>query len=249
MPKIIRRLIWSSSQCVVQKGISSHRFLVCVSNRFSIVFITVLLVATLACIHEPAQAFEGTVFTKIEPTFDFELKNQFGEMTSLDDHHGKVILLTFLYTDCRDVCPIVTAQLKTTFDALGDLSDQVVFFIVSLDPKGDSIETVYDYLDRRGLVNDWFFVVGSFQNLKPIWTAYYVSPIDSRDSNSNSVVRRIPQNVSATDSLSQQISKAYLITHSAPVYLIDRNNYRRVVFTSPLDPIKIAHDIRLLLDN
>ena len=47
--------------------------------------------------------------------------------------------------------------------------------------------------------------------------------------------------------LRRDVDARYTVSHSAPVYLIDRDGRMRVLFTSPLDPQNIVHDIRLLL--
>ena len=50
------------------------------------------------------------------------------------------------------------------------------------------------------------------------------------------------------DALHRHTATRYEIVHSAPVYLIDRDRLMRVLFTPPMDPHDIVHDIRLLLD-
>ena len=191
-----------------------------------------------ACASTPTEAFSGTEFNNVEPAFDFQLQNQFGDVSSLADHNDKVIVLTFLYTNCPDVCPIITTQLRETFRDLTDVEDQVEFIAVSVDPE-------------RGLVNDWSYLVGTEGQLEPIWKAYFVDPAaDDKNQLKTSNPAPLPaQTTGALDSLSQQITNAYLVIHSSPVFLIDREGQRRVVFTSPLDSTEIAHDIRLLLDD
>ena len=204
-----------------------------------------------ACASTPTEAFSGTEFNNVEPAFDFQLQNQFGDVSSLADHQDKVVVLTFLYTNCPDVCPIITTQLKETFRDLTDVEDQVEFIAVSVDPERDTVSEAHDFLEKWGLVNDWSYLVGTEGQLEPIWKAYFVDPaVDDRNQLQTSNPASPPaQTTGALDSLSQQITKAYLVIHSSPVFLIDREGQRRVVFTSPLDPLEIAHDIRLLLDD
>ena len=57
-----------------------------------------------------------------------------------------------------------------------------------------------------------------------------------------------PEPRGALGGLGAAIAERYLVIHSAPVFLIDREGQRRVVFTSPLDPAEIAQDIRVLLE-
>ena len=204
-----------------------------------------------ACASTPTEAFSGTEFNNVEPAFDFQLQNQFGDVSSLADHQDKVVVLTFLYTNCPDVCPIITTQLRETFRDLTDVEDQVEFIAVSVDPERDTVSEAHDFLEKWGLVNDWSYLVGTEGQLEPIWKAYFVDPaVDDRNQLQTSNPDSAPaQTTGALDSLSQQITNAYLVIHSSPVFLIDREGQRRVVFTSPLDPSEIAHDIRLLLDD
>ena len=204
-----------------------------------------------ACASAPTEAFSGTEFNNVEPAFDFQLQNQFGDVSSLADHQDKVVVLTFLYTNCPDVCPIITTQLKETFRDLTDVEDQVEFIAVSVDPERDTVSEAHDFLEKWGLVNDWSYLVGTEGQLEPIWKAYFVDPaVDDRNQLQTSNPASPPAHtIGALDSLSQQITKAYLVIHSSPVFLIDREGQRRVVFTSPLDPSEIVHDIRLLLDD
>ena len=43
---------------------------------------------------------------------DFQLPDQHGEIIRLSDQRGKVVVLSFLYTHCRDVCPLTAAKFK-----------------------------------------------------------------------------------------------------------------------------------------
>ena len=214
----------------------------------AIVFVSALLTA---CASTPTEAFSGTVFNKVEPAFDFQLQDQFGNLVSLNDQRDKVVVLTFLYTNCPDVCPITTIQLRETFQELSDVEDEVEFMAVSVDPDRDTMSEAHDFLDKWGLVNDWSYLVGTEEQLEPIWKAYFVAPaIDHTNSVQTSDSAASPtQTTGVLDSLSQQITNTYLVIHSSPVFLIDRKGQRRVVFTSPLDPSNIVHDIRLLLDD
>ena len=50
------------------------------------------------------------------------------------------------------------------------------------------------------------------------------------------------------DALRQGLRERYLVNHSAPVYLIDREGVMRVVFTPPLDVEAMVHDVRVVLE-
>jgi hypothetical protein len=47
--------------------------------------------------------------------------------------------------------------------------------------------------------------------------------------------------------LRQEILERFLIIHSSPVYLIDRERKMRAVFTLPFNTEDLVHDVRFLL--
>lgn len=54
------------------------------------------------------------------------------------DVAGKPYAVTFLYTQCPDVCPLIGQELRQTLELLGPRADDVVVLAVSADPKGDT---------------------------------------------------------------------------------------------------------------
>jgi protein SCO1/2 len=225
------------------------------SSRRRRVALNLATIATLllaaACSSPTAEEFAGTVLKNADAAFDFRLTDQFGRSASLQDHRGEVVVLTFLYTNCADVCPIVTNQLRDIYMQLAqsaDGADDVAVLAVSVDPERDTVDEARTYLDKWGLVDDWRFLVGSREELAPIWKAYYLDPIHVHDDPTEPHSHDSPDRSAsggALDSLSQ--GQRYVVIHSTPVYLIDRQSRRRVVFTTPLDTEDVAHDIRLLL--
>ena len=53
----------------------------------------------------------------------------------------------------------------------------------------------------------------------------------------------------SVEGLREAIDRRHLISHSAPVYLIDREGAMRVLFTLPFEAADLAHDITLLLES
>ena len=190
--------------------------------------------------------FNGTVLSNPDPAPQFELVNQFDHPVSLDDFADSVVVLTFLYTNCPDVCPIVTTQLRDAQDLLGPDAQDVAFVAVSTDPERDTVSAAHEYLAKWGLVDRWDYLVGDRQRLEPVWKDYFINPvIDPRDPLASG--SPTPEARGAVDALGSEIIERYLVIHSAPVFLIDREGIRRVVFTPPLEPEKLAEDIRALL--
>ena len=205
-----------------------------------------------------ATDFNGTALSDGGPAPDFVLTDQFGESVSLADMRGRAVALSFLFTSCPDVCPVVTTQLKRLYDELGADADSVEFVSVSVDPERDDPQAAMRYLERWGVANEWRYLTGARADLEPIWAAYYISPvIDDADAAARISSRQDaataaapkPSSGGAIDALRSEIAErhSYSILHSAPVYLIDREGTRRLVFTPPLDAARMASDIRALL--
>ncbi len=210
----------------------------------AVLFVAGTLILLGGCSREQSEAeFNGTVLKGAEPSPSFSLTNQAGQPISLESLQGSVVALTFLYTYCPDVCPIITTQLRDVQEHLADEGDGVEFVVISVDPERDTAEAAREYLERWKLEDRWQYLVGDRETLEPIWESYFVDPYADDDG----VQVATPEPRGAVDALSAAIAERYLVIHSAPVFLIDREGRRRVVFTSPLNQEEIVQDIRTLL--
>ena len=228
---------------------------------------SIAVAAFVAC--SSPEAFRGTELTARAPATSFTLTNQFSRSVSLDDHRGKVVLLTFLYTNCPDICPLTTSNIREAYELLESDAEGLAMVAVSVDPEGDTVEEALAFSQHWRMADRWDFLTGQRAELERIWRAYYIDPsVDSSsDSHETSIAsaRRVGapgqdivgQPVPSAGS-GQALSKArgelveplkgYLVSHSSPVYLIDRTGLMRVVHTLPFEPSALAHDIRLLID-
>jgi protein SCO1/2 len=64
----------------------------------------------------------------------------------LSDHKGKVIVLSFGYTYCPDVCPTTLSRLRGLYSQLGDKAKDVVVAYISVDPDRDTPERLGEYV-------------------------------------------------------------------------------------------------------
>jgi len=120
-----------------------------------------------------ALGFAGAMRPAIPPQ-DFSLRDQDGRTVSLRRLRGRVVVLTFMYTTCRDTCPLTATQIR---GALDDLGHDVPALALSVDPVNDTPERARQFLFRRGLGHDRMrFLLGSRAQLQPIWKAYGVRP-------------------------------------------------------------------------
>ena len=117
--------------------------------------------------------FAGAVRPAIPPK-DFRLRDQDGEPASLSALRGRVVVLTFLYTTCRDTCPLTATQIR---GALDDLDRDVPALAVSVDPANDTPERARRFLFKRGLSGDRMrFLLGTRAQLARVWKAYGIRP-------------------------------------------------------------------------
>jgi protein SCO1/2 len=120
-----------------------------------------------------AQGFAGALRPPIPPR-DFALRDQDGRRVSLAGLRGRVTVLTFLYSTCRDTCPVTATTIR---GALDDLGHDVPVLAVSVDPANDTPASARRFLSQRRLAGGRMrFLLGSRAQLAPIWRAYGIRP-------------------------------------------------------------------------
>ena len=59
--------------------------------------------------------------------------------------------MTFIYTSCPDVCPLLTEKMAQVQDELGpDFGPRVAFVSITVDPEHDTPEVLKDYAESHG---------------------------------------------------------------------------------------------------
>jgi protein SCO1/2 len=112
-----------------------------------------------------------------EEARDFRLRDEAGEWRTLKDARGDVVILTFLYSGCWDLCP---AQAADIVQAVQRVGGGVTVYGVSVDPVGDTRRRVREWLDARGLLGaPVHFLTGSRSELAPVWGAYGIAPLNA----------------------------------------------------------------------
>ena len=206
-----------------------------------------LLLVALAC--SGPDVFRGTELISGDPADPFKLINHLGRTVSLSDYRGKTVVLTFLYTSCPNICPITAGHLREAHSLLGADSEGVGIVAISVDPERDTIDRARAFSDSWQMTGVWDFLVGEREELSAIWKAYYIDPaVDDSPSDGQKAASTTsdPAEARGVRGPQEEIAREYLVAHSAPVYLIDRDGIMRVLFTQPFEPEDLAHDIRLL---
>jgi protein SCO1 len=162
--------------------------------------------------------FAGAVRPASIPPNDFSLVDQDGKRVSLSDYSGQAVIVAFMYSTCRNSCPIMAQQIRGALDELGS---NVPTIAVSVDPRQDTPLTARNFLAKESLLGRMHFLLGSFQTLQPVWRAYGIQP--------------------------QGPGSGPVFDHSAYVILVDRQGRQRIGFpVDQLTPEGIAHDVRKL---
>lgn len=112
------------------------------------------------------------------PAPDFTLINQDGETVSLSDYQGSFVVLDFIYTSCKTVCPLLTANLRRVENGLGDRFGSGVHFIsITIDPEYDTPERLKTYAEAYGInrSDDWVFLTGEPDTVYQVMDSYLLT--------------------------------------------------------------------------
>ena len=207
--------------------------------------ILMLMTTTLAgCVGNdvgPLDVFHGEDLPSDDPEYEiseFSLIKPDGNVTNLSDYEGQVLIVSFIYSRCPDVCPVVSANLRWIAQQLADDYD-TNFSIVSItvDPWYDNQDTLGQYAAERNL--SWPHLTGDIETLEPIWESFHVGLQtyinESADNESNSTSGRHHPD--------------YLVDHSTATIIIDKEHKQRVRWNDlDWEPTLFAEDVMQLIN-
>lgn len=79
---------------------------------------------------------------------------------------GKAVVINFIYTTCKDACPLETARLVQVQQRLGDRVGRDVFmYSITIDPKRDTPAVLKKYAERFGVGPGWLFLTGKREDI------------------------------------------------------------------------------------
>jgi protein SCO1/2 len=122
---------------------------------------------------EPASAFAGALRPPDARAPDFRLRDQDGKPVSMADYRGETVVMTFVYSTCKDTCP---GQVQSIRGALDKLGRDVPVLAVSVDPRNDTRENARKFLLEQHVTGRVRFVLGSERELAPVWRGYGIAP-------------------------------------------------------------------------
>jgi protein SCO1 len=168
----------------------------------------------------PSRTLQGLLLNPPKPAAPLVLHNYTGQRVSLATTRGKAVLVTFVYTHCPDVCPLIVSNLASAQRSLGAAARDVRILAVTVDPRRDTPNAVRTFLSARGALGRIDYLLGRRSQLLATWKAWHVE-------------------VTAHN-------KLLTTGHSAVVYGITASGRVAVVYPSDVTPAQISHDARLL---
>lgn len=157
------------------------------------------------------------------PAPAFRLRGARGERIDTARLRGRPYLVTFLYTHCVDVCPVIGFEIGDALHRLGPRAREVAAVGVSVDPRGDSPAAARRWAALHHLPAEFHYGLGRAAQLEPVWRDWYV----------------VPRNGTLQDPR----------THDASVWLVDARGRLRGRWSggAPIAPADMAHDLAVLL--
>jgi protein SCO1/2 len=167
----------------------------------------------------PTTKFRGGVVNPVIAPPNFTLRDQSGKLVSVTGQHGRFAIITFLYTHCPDVCPLIASNLGQAQRQLAASGADVSVLAVSVDPKRDTPAAVKQFIRLHRLPPSFHYLTGTRAELARVWKAYGI------------LVR--PGDLETVD-------------HAAYEMLVDPKGKARLIFSPQARTSDFVHDIRAL---
>ena len=148
-----------------------------------------------------------------------------GTPRSLADFRGKVVVVTFGYTQCPDVCPTTLADLSSAVNKLGPDGSRVQVLFVTVDPKRDKPELLKQYVPA----------------FNPGFLGLYGDEAATKKATGEFKVY--------AQERAGKTAETYTVDHTAQTFAFDREGRLRLVFGYGVTPEAMASDFRILLNS
>jgi protein SCO1/2 len=104
---------------------------------------------------------------------DFTLTNQDGQKVSLQDLRGKIVVVTFVFTNCESGCMVSTVKLKDVQAAFKNKPVDLVS--ITFDPAHDTPARLKEYATHFEVdLGNWSFLTGAREELQPVLDDYHI---------------------------------------------------------------------------
>jgi len=175
--------------------------------------------------------FHGKKYFKEAPAF--RLTDHNGNSASLNDYRDKLVLLSWGFTKCPDICPLTLSTLRKLMNSLGEQSKEIQVLFITVDPERDTPEKLKSYVPY--FHKDFIGLTGSREEIDRVvedYGAFYFVHSDAYGRNEHDTW------------------ESYQLTHTTNISLIDEKG--RMILYYPYnkwDVEGMSRDIKTLLDN
>lgn len=158
------------------------------------------------------------------PAFNFSLTDQSGEIITLEDLSGSVVMISFLYTHCPEACPLVAANFLNVQEQLSQAvsNKELIQVLVTTDPERDTPDRLKRYTQALG--GEWYFLTGDIEDVREVWDGYNIYH-EIRDR-----------------------TEEIVVFHSYRTYLIDHLGNLKFEFVGVWYPDDILPDLQIMLN-
>ncbi|MGZ5035722.1 MAG: SCO family protein [Usitatibacter sp.] len=169
--------------------------------------------------------FKGVDVTGSPIGRELRLTDHNGQPRSLEDFRGKVVAVTFGYTQCPDVCPTTLSDLSSAVKKLGEDGSRVQVLFVTVDPKRDKPELLKEYVPA----------------FNPAFLGLYGDAAATKRATSEFKVY--------AEERPGKTAESYTVDHTAQTFLFDTHGKLRLVETFGATPEAMASDMKVLLNS
>lgn len=175
--------------------------------------------------NETENIFHGDIISDARPISDFTLLTS--DNTSYDfkeNTEGKVTVIAFLFTNCYDICPVVTYNLRAIHETLNESQlEKIEFLTITVDPWRDNTTILEEW--KQSTKSNWTHLTVSdtqqssseMSTLAQVWNDFDVGfKIEENTTQSNTSGRHHPS------------SYDYNIAHSTGTVLVDHEGNQRI---------------------
>src|SRR2546423_14971657 len=100
------------------------------------------------------------------------------------------VVLQFMFTRCKDICPVITHHLAEVQEMLdGRVGRDIFFYSITLSPEEDSPRDLKAFAKKHGTGPGWTFLTGKPEdilNLRKSLGFFYKNPKEDADRNNHS---------------------------------------------------------------
>jgi protein SCO1/2 len=190
-------------------------------------FRRILLLTTCALFFQACApdkpTFKAIDLTGADYAQGFQLKDQFGQVRTLADFKGQVVVVFFGFTQCPDFCPTTLSEWVQVKKALGEKGKKLQAVFITVDPERDQPEVLKEYM--ANFDPSFLALIPSMEELPSLAKSYKI------------YYKKVPG----------PTPTSYTMDHQAGTYIYDTEGRLRLYARYGLGPVAVAEDIGKLL--